>query len=48
MARVEWSGTLAGEPAEAVAWSYPEPFPAFTDIAGYIAFYDSLTISVRE
>ena len=39
---------LAGEPASAVAWSYPEPFPAFTPIAGYIAFYDSLAISVRQ
>ena len=39
---------LPGESEKAVAWSYPEPFPAFADIAGHIAFYDSLTLSVRS
>lgn len=27
-----------------VAWSYPEPFPAFEQIAGHVAFYDWVTI----
>jgi uncharacterized protein (DUF427 family) len=35
---------LADDPEDTpVAWSYPEPTPAFDGIAGYIAFYDSLT-----
>ncbi|GGF22267.1 DUF427 domain-containing protein [Subtercola lobariae] len=32
----------------AVAWSYPEPNPSFAGIAGHIAFYDSLTLSVSQ
>jgi uncharacterized protein (DUF427 family) len=36
--------TLADDPeGSPVAWSYPKPTPAFDEIAGYIAFYDSLT-----
>ncbi|MCX7893944.1 MAG: DUF427 domain-containing protein [Burkholderiales bacterium] len=42
----EWKGTacyfdvVAGERrAPRAAWSYPEPFPAFAPIAGYVAFY---------
>jgi uncharacterized protein (DUF427 family) len=27
--------------AETAAWSYPQPSPAFADIAGYLAFYAS-------
>jgi len=39
----EWKGeavywALAGD-TEAVAWSYPEPTPAFLPIRGYVAFY---------
>jgi len=39
----EWKGeavywALEGS-AEAVAWSYPEPTPAFLPIRGYLAFY---------
>lgn len=40
---------LADDPGgTAVAWSYPKPTPAFEPIAGYIAFYDSLTLHVTE
>lgn len=40
----EWKGTarylaLVGEPARAVAWSYPEPSEAFEIIRDYVAFY---------
>ncbi|MDF2507281.1 MAG: hypothetical protein K0Q52_1140 [Microbacterium sp.] len=34
-----------GESTEPVAWSYPEPFPAFAEIAGHVAFYDVLTVT---
>lgn len=37
--------TLADDEATApVAWSYPDPIPASLAIAGYIAFYDSVSI----
>lgn len=42
----EWKGKavyhslcVGGRTAEAVAWSYPEPTPAFSAIRGYLAFY---------
>ncbi len=34
-----WTVRGAGEPAIDAAWSYPDPTPAFTAIAGYLAFY---------
>ncbi|WP_052226796.1 DUF427 domain-containing protein [Microbacterium mangrovi] len=40
---------LAGDPqARPVAWSYPDPFPAFEPIAGFIAFYDWVSITPDE
>ncbi|MBW4464283.1 MAG: DUF427 domain-containing protein [Pegethrix bostrychoides GSE-TBD4-15B] len=45
----EWKGQAAyysiqvGEQrAENAAWFYPEPTPAFSDLANYVAFYPSL------
>lgn len=43
----EWKGLAAywslrlpdGSTAEAVGWSYPDPMPAFTAIAGWLSFY---------
>ena len=42
----EWKGRaahwrLAGGEGPPLAWSYPEPFPAFEAIAGWLAFYPS-------
>jgi len=44
----EWKGTasyhslvLGGREIADVAWSYPNPTPAFAPIAGYLAFYPS-------
>lgn len=35
-----WSVSVPGMPlAEAVAWSYPDPTPAFAAIAGWFSFY---------
>ncbi len=35
-----WSVVVAGQPAlRAVAWSYPDPSPAFAAIAGWFSFY---------
>ncbi|XUU60954.1 DUF427 domain-containing protein [Erythrobacter sp. HA6-11] len=34
-----WDISLEGERIEAAAWSYEQPTPAFTPIAGYLAFY---------
>jgi len=36
-----WSLEVNGKRAENAAWSYPQPSPAFADIAGYLAFYAS-------
>jgi uncharacterized protein (DUF427 family) len=36
-----WSLDVDGRRAGNAAWSYPAPSPAFTDIAGYLAFYAS-------
>lgn len=36
-----WSLDVNGKRAENAAWSYPQPSPAFADIAGYLAFYAS-------
>jgi uncharacterized protein (DUF427 family) len=37
----------AGEPGEAIAWSYDHPYPEVAQIAGYIAFYqDRVTVSL--
>jgi uncharacterized protein (DUF427 family) len=36
-----WSLDVDGVRAENAAWSYPAPSRAFTDIAGYLAFYAS-------
>lgn len=42
----EWKGaavyfdvTVAGETLREVAWSYPDPSPPFSSIAGHLAFY---------
>ncbi|HSO08015.1 MAG TPA: DUF427 domain-containing protein [Pelomicrobium sp.] len=42
----EWKGVaryfdvvVGGRRAERAAWAYPEPTPAFRDIAGHVAFY---------
>lgn len=44
--RCEWKGTarywdvvLPDRRLEAAAWSYPEPFPEFAAIAGWLSFY---------
>lgn len=34
-----WDVKIDGEMLEGVAWSYPDPTPAFRPIAGFIAFY---------
>lgn len=40
---------LADDPEDTpVAWSYPRPTPAFEPVAGYIAFYDSLSLRISE
>jgi uncharacterized protein (DUF427 family) len=36
-----WSLDVEGRQAVTAAWSYPTPSPAFSDIAGYLAFYSS-------
>jgi uncharacterized protein (DUF427 family) len=36
-----WSLNVDGRVAENAAWSYPTPSAAFSDIAGYLAFYAS-------
>jgi uncharacterized protein (DUF427 family) len=42
----EWKGTASyfdvrteGREARRAAWTYPDPLPAFTELAGWIAFY---------
>jgi uncharacterized protein (DUF427 family) len=44
--RCEWKGVatywdvvVAGERLEAAAWSYPDPFPEFQAIRGFLSFY---------
>lgn len=46
--RCEWKGTAVywnivvdGAAAELAAWSYPEPFEEFQELAGYFSFYPS-------
>ncbi len=34
-----WTVVAAGETLEAVAWSYPDPFPEFESIRDYVSFY---------
>jgi uncharacterized protein (DUF427 family) len=34
-----WSFRAGNELLEDVAWSYPEPYPGFERIAGYLSFY---------
>ncbi len=35
-----WSIVVPGQPAlQAAAWSYPDPSPAFVEIAGWFSFY---------
>jgi uncharacterized protein (DUF427 family) len=36
-----WSLDVNGKRTDNAAWSYPQPSPAFADIAGYLAFYAS-------
>ena len=36
-----WSLDVDGRRVANAGWSYPTPSPAFTDIAGYLAFYAS-------
>ena len=36
-----WSLAVNGRESLNAAWSYPEPSPGFTEIAGYLAFYAS-------
>ena len=40
----EWKGqarywALADEPGQVIAWDYPNPFPEFERLAGYLSFY---------
>lgn len=40
----EWKGqarywALADGPGEVIGWDYPEPFPEFDQLAGYLSFY---------
>lgn len=39
-----WSVTAGGETLENGAWAYPEPLPELAAIAGYVSFYEDLTI----
>ncbi len=34
-----WTVTLPDDELEAVAWSYPNPFPEFAEIRDYLSFY---------
>ncbi len=34
-----WTVTTLGQRLERVAWSYPDPFPGFDAIRGYLSFY---------
>jgi uncharacterized protein (DUF427 family) len=36
---VYWTVTVCGRRLERVAWSYPDPFPEFEAIRGYVSFY---------
>ena len=36
-----WSLEVNGKLAERTAWSYPDPSRAYSEIAGYFAFYAS-------
>ncbi|MFK7803403.1 MAG: DUF427 domain-containing protein [Anaerolineae bacterium] len=40
----EWKGearywALPNNPSEVIGWDYPDPFPEFKSIAGYLSFY---------
>ena len=40
----EWKGrarywALTDQPDQVIAWDYPQPFPEFVTLAGYLAFY---------
>jgi uncharacterized protein (DUF427 family) len=37
-----------GRVAENAVWSYEQPFPAMTDIKGYLAFYPSRVDKIEE
>jgi uncharacterized protein (DUF427 family) len=34
-----WTVAVPGQSLERVAWSYPDPFPGFEQIRGYLSFY---------
>ena len=34
-----WNVALGGQVVERAAWSYPDPFEEFADLAGYVSFY---------
>ena len=39
-----WSVTAGGETLENGAWAYHEPLPELTAIAGYVSFYEDVTV----
>ncbi len=39
-----WSVTAGGETLENGAWAYPTPLPELAAIAGYVSFYEAVTI----
>lgn len=38
--------TIDGQTVPQAAWSYPEPKDAAAEIAGYVAFYPAVTVTV--
>ncbi len=39
-----WSVTAGGETLENGAWAYPTPLPELAAIAGYVSFYEAVTV----
>ncbi len=39
-----WTVSAGGETLENGAWAYPEPLPELAAIAGYVSFYEAVTI----
>ncbi len=39
-----WSVTAGGEILENGAWAYPAPLPELAAIAGYVSFYEAVTV----
>ncbi len=39
-----WTVSAAGETLENGAWAYPTPLPELAALAGYVSFYEAVTI----